>query len=120
MIPVGNLQTGAITVSQLEAVLFLQGSVYNRPYRVDHITAGKIKPGRDLRPSHRFLISLSVHDLIAGQPKLYAADAVDHIVHAGMTGDKTAPQSAVGRIDNSVDFQRGNIPFPEGYTAVSR
>ena len=107
-----------VALCKLGAMGFCKPARYHRPYGMQHIFAGKVEGWRNLCLACRLLMPLLFHKAVTGQPKLYAADTMYDIVHARVAWDKTSQQCAVGRIDNCIYFERGNIPFPKHKAAV--
>jgi hypothetical protein len=50
---------------------------------------------------------------MAAQPKLNTAIGMDTVIDARVTGQPAAFHLAVGRIDDRIDFQGGDVPFPD-------
>ena len=80
---------------------------------VDHILAGQIVGGRNLRLPGRLLISLLLHDLCAGVPQLNPRIGMNAVVDAVVARLVAAGHPGIGRVDNGVAGQRCNIALPE-------
>lgn len=113
-----KLQAGSVAVCKLPALLIRQWPGHDGPHRVNHIFRRQIIRGRYFCFPRRFIVSLFIHNPVTGQTELYAAYAVNDVIHAGMAGHETSPQSTVGRIYDGVNLQRCNISPPQHQTAV--
>ena len=108
----GKRKTGAVAAGKLAAVFSGQSPCYDRTDRMNYITCRQVIRRRDLCMSGRLIVSLLIHDRIAGQTKLYTADAVYHVVHTGMTGYEAPSQGAIGSVDDCVSFQACDVSAP--------
>ena len=109
----GQLQTGAVAACQQLAVPPGDPAGDDRPHRVQHIAAGKVVGRGDFGLARPLLVALALHQLLAGQPQLHAREGVDGVVDAAMAGHKAAEHLAVGRVDDGVAAQGGDVPLPE-------
>ncbi len=112
MLP-GKIQAGTIGGGELLLLFLGQLSMDNGPHCVEDIAAGKVEGRRNLRLAGFFLVSLLFHQRGAGQPQLDPRVGVDGVVDAAVAGIKTPQQPAVGRIDDGVTPQGGDVPPPQ-------
>ena len=64
-------------------------------------------------------MALGLHLLCAGEAQLHAGIGVDRIVDAAMAGDEAAQHLLVGRIDDGITGQAGDVALPQIQTALS-
>ena len=77
------------------------------------IAAGQVEGRRDFCPAGFLLVPLRPHQFSAGQPKLYTGEGMDGIVDAAVAGDEASQHLTVGRIDDRIAAQGGNISLPK-------
>lgn len=76
---VRKVKAGAVARGQRFPVFGRDPAVHHRSDRVQHIAAGQIERGGQLRPACRFLAALPLHDLRAIQAQLHAGEGVDGV-----------------------------------------
>ena len=116
----GQIQTGGVAGCQLVLVPLGQGSSDGGPYGVEHVPAGQVEGRGDLGRAGGLLVALLRHQGVAGQAELDAGAGVDDVVDTGVAGLEAAQQGAVGRVDDGVGLQPGDVPLPEHDPGIVR
>ena len=80
----------------------------------------QIVPRRDFRASGRLGRALFAHDPRAFQAQLDAREGVDRVVDAQMPRRPAAQHLAVGRVDDGIRPDRGDIAAPQPQPRVGR
>ena len=80
---------------------------------MDHVAARQVETEGDLRRTYGLLVALTPHQVRAGEPQLYPRSRMDRVVDAAVAGNKTAEQRAVGRVDDGVRREPGDVSAPE-------
>jgi hypothetical protein len=105
----GKLKTGMVTGGKQFSVLITHLIANNRADHMDDILTGQIVSVCYLRHACWLRFSLSPHNFCTGVAKLDTRKRMNGVVNTGMARDKTTGHAAVGGVDNSVSFERGNI-----------
>jgi len=74
----------------------------------------QIVASRDFGPPCPFKISLDLHDSSTILPQARPSGRMDYIVDTGVERLKTAQHLSIGRVDDGVHPQDGDIALPEG------
>ena len=108
-----QLQAGAVAGGQLLPVPLGHPPPDDGPHRVEHVPGREvIAPGK-LGPAVGLRAALGLHEAEALVPELEARRRVDGVVDAPVAGVKAPQQGGVGRVDDGVRPQPGDVPLPE-------
>lgn len=108
-----KLQTRAVAGGEKLFIPLRDRAFHDGANRVQHVPAGKIEGGGDLRFPGGFGVPLLFHQLRAGEPQLHARVGVDDIVDASVIGDIAAGHAGVRGVDDGIAAERCDISLPE-------
>ena len=80
---------------------------------MQHISGRQIIGFCDFGFSGGFRLLLRRHDAGTSQPKLYSRIGMDRIVDTAVARDKASQHLAVGRINNGIHRQPGDVALPQ-------
>ena len=108
-----QIEAGSVTGGQQTFILLRHLISYDRADGVQHIARRQIVPSGDFCLPGGFGMTLRPHDLIAFQAQLNPCRRMDRIIDASVVGNETTQEPIVGRVDNRIHGQGGDIASPK-------